>query len=131
MKKKKYFMLSAILSMFLLLGFGMAYNKGVDFKGMDILIFVVIIVIAGIAMYTSYKKDKSMEEGFPGEDEMSLQLKFKAGYYAFLSSMYIWIFILIFSSAFPDVETMIGAGVMLSILAFYIAKLSINKAINE
>jgi len=39
---------------------------------------------------------------------------YKAGYYSFLTSMYIWLFIFLFQRYFPDVETMLGGGILLS-----------------
>lgn len=131
MNKGKYFMLASILVMFSLLGFGVAYNKGFDFKGLDILIFALIVILGGIALYIAYKKDKSVAEGFPAEDEMSLLLKYKAGYFAFLWSMYMWLFIFIFKDKFPDVETMLGGGILLSALIFYIAKVMVKRGVNE
>ena len=131
MKKGKYFMLTSVLVMFVLLGFGLAYNKGFDFKGLDLLIFALIVVIGGIALLLSYKKDKSIAEGFPAEDEMSLLLKYKAGYFAFLWSMYMWLFIFIFKDKFIDVETMLGGGILLSALISCVAKFIVKREVNE
>jgi hypothetical protein len=117
--------------MFALLGFGLAYNKGFKFGGLDVLIFILIVVFGGIALFLSYRKDKSVAEGFPAEDEMSLLLKYKAGYYAFLWSMFMWLIIFIFKDKFPDVETMLGGGILISALISYIAKFIVKKEINE
>lgn len=37
------------------------------------------------------KRYKDAEQGFPPEDELSTQIKYKAGYFAFIASMYIWL----------------------------------------
>ena len=129
-KENKTFMLTSVLLMFALLGFGIAYNRGFDFKGLDLLIFALIVIVGGIAVFLSHKRDKSIEAGFPAEDEMSLLLKYKAGYYAFLSSMYIWLFIFIFKDKFPDVESMLGGGILLSALNSFFIKFIIKRGLN-
>jgi Predicted membrane protein (DUF2178) len=131
MKKGKIFMLTAILLMFALLGFGVAFSSGIELKRLDVLIFVLIVVIGVIALYLARKKDKSIAEGFPAEDEMSLLLKYKSGYYAFMISMYMWLFIFFFKDKFPDVETMLGGGVLLSALIFYGVTFVLKRGLNE
>ena len=128
---KKTYMMTSILVMFALLGFGIAYNRGFDFKGLDFLIFILIIVIGGIALFLAHKRDKSVEEGYPPEDEMTLLLKYKAGYFAFLASMYMWLFIFIFKDKFPDVETMLGGGILLSALISFIIKFVLKRDLND
>lgn len=130
-KGNKTFTLTAVLFMFILLGFGLAYNKGFNFKGLDIVIFALIIIIGALALFLSHKRDKSIQEGYPAEDEMSLLLKYKAGYYAFLISMYMWLFIFIFKDKFPDVETMLGGGILMSALISYVTKFFIKRGLNE
>ena len=130
-KVSKTFTMTSVLIMFLLLGFGVAYNRGFDFKGLDVLIFALIVILGAIALYLSYRKDKSVAEGYPAEDEMSLLLKYKAGYYSFLISMYMWLFIFIFKDKFPDVETMLGGGILLSALISFIVKFSIKRGVYE
>lgn len=127
MKKGKLYALTSILVMFTLLGFAWLYNTGFAFGGLDLLIFILIIVLGAIALYLAYKKDKSVAEGYPAEDEMSLLLKYKAGYYAFLASMYMWLFIFIMKDKFPDVETMLGGGILLSGLISFIMKVYVNR----
>lgn len=131
MKKGKVFMLTAVLVMFLLLGFGMAYKSGFKFMGLDLVIFILIVVLGAIALYRANKKDKSIAEGFPEEDEMSLLLKYKAGYYGYLASMYMWVFIFLFKDHFPDTESMIGGGILMSGLIGFIAKIVVKRNINE
>jgi uncharacterized membrane-anchored protein len=122
--------LTSILIMFILLGFGLAYNRGFDFKGLDLLIFALIVIFGAIALYVSYKRDLSIDAGFPADDEMTLLLKYKAGYYSFLISMYMWLFIFIFKDEFPDVETMLGGGILLSGLISFIVKFYIKRGFN-
>ena len=129
-KKNKTYMMTSIIVMFALLGFAIAYTNGFNYGGLDILIFALIIVIGSIALFLAHKKDKA-DEGFPEEDELSMLLKYKAGYYAFRASMFIWFFIFIFKEYFPDVETMLGGGILLSALSSFIIMFVLKRGLNE
>jgi len=95
-------------------GFIAVYKAGYIPTGLDIFIFLMIIVAAVYSFVTQMNKHKDIESGYPAEDEMSTLIKYKAGYYSFMSSMYMWLFIFLFKRYFPDVETMIGGGIIFS-----------------
>ena len=113
-RTKNELMLVSILVMMCIWGFVVVYEKGFIPTGLDLLIFVMIVIGAIYALVTAVKRQKDVESGYPAEDEMSTQIKYKAGYYAFLSSLYMWLFIFLFHRFFPDVETMLGGGILLS-----------------
>ena len=46
-------------------------------------------------------------------------------------SMYMWLFIFIFKDKFPDVETMLGGGILLSALLALIARVYVKKKFYE
>ena len=50
----------------------------------------------------------------PAADELSTRIKYRAGYYAFITSMYVWLFVWLFQRHFVDTETMLGFGILLS-----------------
>lgn len=131
MKKGKYFMLTSILVMFALLGFGLAYNSGFNFKGLDLLVFSAITIVGGVALYAAQKKDKAIAKGYTVEDELSLLIKYKAGYTSFLFSLFIWLFVFIFKDEFPNQELMFSGGLLLSIGVFFITRLVLKNRINE
>ena len=81
-------------------------------------------------MINSNKKDKEARDGFPSDDELSNIVKFKSGYYAYMSSMYMWLFIFLLRDKFPDVETMVGGGILLSALMAFISKIVVKKSLN-
>lgn len=115
MKRTKNEVMSvAVLVMMVIWGFVIYYKKGFIPTGLDLFIFVMIVIGAIYALVTAMKRQKDVESGFPAEDEMSSRIKYKAGYYAFLSSLYMWLFIFLFHRFFPDVETMLGGGILLS-----------------
>jgi len=72
-----------------------------------------------------------MQQGFPPEDELSTQIKYRAGYYAFIVSMYIWLFIFLFQRHLPDVETMLGGGILLSGVTAIVIKIYLTRNYNE
>ena len=88
-------------------------------------------MIGVIAFIRVLKKDREIDKGLPVEDEMSNLIKYKSGYYAFMASMYMWLFIFLFKDKFPNIESMLGGGILLSSLIWYIAKMLVKREINE
>jgi hypothetical protein len=62
---------------------------------------------------------------------MSTRIKYKAGYHAFMASMYIWLFIFLFKDLFPDVETMLGGGILLSAVTAMAIKAYLTRHYHE
>ncbi len=124
-------MVTSVLVMAAFWGF-IAVEKGTDLlQGIDIYIFALIVIFGGIAIYNAFKKDKEEKMGLKTEDELSDLIKYKSGYHAFLISMYMWLFIFIFKDKFPNTETMLGGGILMSALIFYITKLVVKRKLNE
>jgi hypothetical protein len=128
--KRRTLMITAILFMAAIWGFAIIEQKTDLFMGKGLIIFIFIVAGGIIALVSALKKDKEEKEGLPVEDELSDQLKYKAGYYAFLASMYMWLFIFIFKDKFPDLETLVGGGILTSVVIFYIAKVVVKKQFN-
>ena len=82
--------------------------------GLDVFIFAMIMIAGIYAFVVQMRCFKDLKSGFPPEDELSTQIKYKAGYYAFITSMYVWLAIFLFQRHFADVETMLGCGILLS-----------------
>ena len=109
------------------------YQAGYVPNGLQAVI-IVLIVISGIyAFVVHMKRHNDMKQGLPPDDELSTQIKYKAGYYAFLTSMYIWFFIFLFKHIFPDVESLLGTGILTSFFLSIVIKayLSRNYYANE
>jgi len=111
---KNTLLLVSVLVMFSIWGFIAIYKAGFIPTGLDIFIFAMIMIGGIYAFVTQMKRHKDIESGFPVEDEMSTRIKYKAGHHAFMASMYMWLFIFLFKDHFPDVETMLGGGILLS-----------------
>lgn len=130
-KNRKTLMITSILLMLVIWGF-IAIERGTDlFHGLDLVIFSLIVIIGVIALIRALKKDKEEKEGLPPEDELSLQIRNKSGYYAYMASMYMWLFIFLFKDKFPDIETMLGGGILLSALIGFISKLIVKRDLND
>jgi hypothetical protein len=112
--KRKTLMLSGVLIMAMIWGF-IAVEKSTNlFQGLGLYIFILIIILSVVVLVNAIKKDKEEKAGIPTDDELSTRIKYKAGYYAFIASMYMWMLIFFFKRYFPDVETMLGGGILLS-----------------
>lgn len=120
---RQILMLSSIIFMISVWGF-MGFGKDADlFQGLNLLLFILIIGVAVIAGLNMIKKDKEKKEGIPVDDELSTKIKYKAGYKAYMASMYMWLFIFFFKNYFPNTESMLGGGILLSALIFFIKNL--------
>lgn len=95
-------------------------------KGIDIFIFYAAIIIGIVALYYALRKNEEIKAGQPENDEMSMMIKYKAGYKAYMASMYMWLFIFLFRDKFPSPETMVGGGILMSALIFFITKYTVK-----
>ena len=130
-KNRKTLMITSILLMLVIWGF-IVIERGTDlFHGLKLVIIALIIVIGVIAIFRALKKEKEIKEGLPAEDELSLQIRNKSGYYAYMASMYMWLFIFLFKDKFPDTETMLGGGILLSALIGFISKMIVKRDLND
>lgn len=132
MKKSRIILL---ITLILVLGVIVAFTifgEGLNlFKGLNLVITLLILGLGVVAFILAAKKDKEEKAGIPPEDELTTKIKYKSGYYAYLASMYMWLFIFLFKDRFPDIETMIGGGILLSALIGFIAKVIVKKNLNE
>jgi len=124
-----------ILSSAVAMGFAWAFfalREQVNFATpLNILILVLIIIFGAVAFRRALKKEREEKAGIPPEDEMSTLIKYKSGYYAYMASMYMWLFIFLLKGKFPDTETMLGGGILLSALIFYISGIIVKRRLNE
>jgi len=130
-KRRKTLLITSVLIMAVIWAFIVLEKGTALFKGLDLVIFILIIIGGTIAFLSALKRDKEAKEGQPAEDELSTRIKYKAGYYAFMASLYMWLFIFLMKDKFPDNETMLGGGILLSALISYIAKYIVKKNFDE
>ena len=130
-KNRKSLLITSVLIIVVIWGF-IVIEKGADlFQGFNLFIFIFIIITGIIAFIKVLKQDKEEKEGFPAEDELSKLIKYKSGYYAYMATMYMWLFIFLLKDKFPDTETMLGGGILLSGLISLIVTYVVKKKFNE
>lgn len=110
--------LVGILVMFSIWGFIVVQRLGYVPAGIEIFIFLLILIAGVYAFIQGMKKQKDIDSGFPVEDELSDQIKYRAGYQTFIASMYIWIAMFLFQGWFKDHDTLFGIGVLLPAVIF-------------
>lgn len=132
MKKSRIILLiTSLLILAVIIGFSVFGDGPNILQGLSLVIIILIIGLAVIAFIAVLKKDKEERAGIPVEDEMTTRIKYKAGYYAYMASMYMWLFIFLLKDNFPDIETLLGGGILLSALIGFIAKVVVKRNYNE
>jgi uncharacterized membrane protein YidH (DUF202 family) len=66
----------------------MATDKSIDLMELACIIIVPLMLVFG-AFYMFWRKAKSMRSGLPMEDEFSKKVNYRAGYYAYMVSIYV------------------------------------------
>jgi len=88
-------------------------------SGLSIIIALLIILVSVVAVVLQIvNKRRDLEAGTPAEDEFTRLAKVYAGSLAFIYSMYLWLLIFVFNSAFTKPETMLGIGILGSALIY-------------
>lgn len=129
--KRKALLVSSILITLTILGFIVAVRGPELFGKLELFILILIISLGIVAIINALKRDRDNKAGIPVEDELSTRIKYKAGYYAYLISMYMWLFIFLLKDNFPDVETMLGGGILLSGALSVIIKYAVKYKFDE
>ncbi len=93
----------------------------------DGLFFIAIIGLVIYVFVKVKKEQKNRRAGLPIEDELSAKIKYKAGYYTFISSIYIWLGLLLFQNSFSQPDYLLGAGILVPIVLFLIVYNFLNK----
>jgi len=103
--------------------FGSSSMEFWDFSSIGIVL--LLLIGAGVMIF---KKAKSVKSGLPVEDELARKVNHKAGYYAFLGSMYFGLALMFFRDSFqkfglPDLacESLIGLQIVFTGLVFIVS----------
>ena len=123
--------LASVLIMVTIWTFIVNESDSETLKGLDLFLTIAIAAIAVVALILTRIKRKELAEGQPEEDELSKMLKYKAGYQAYMWSMYMWLFIFIVKDKFPNIESMIGGGILISVVLFYTSQYLVKRDFNE
>jgi hypothetical protein len=132
MKKQRIILVTAYL-LILSVVFGLKYlekQTGI-FKSINPLFLLALIIIAFVFTLQSLKRKDKKKNGIPIDDEFSLLIKYKIGYYSFLASSFLWYLLFILKDDFPDTETILGGGILLSTLIVIVTRIIIKRFPNE
>lgn len=129
--KRKTLLVSSILITLTILGFIVVVRGPELFSGLELFILILIIILGIVVFVNALRKERDIKAGLPVDDELSTRIKYKAGYYAYLTSMYMWLFIFLLKDNFPDVETMLGGGILLSAAISVIIKYVVKYKFDE
>ena len=108
----------------------LAYSRMDQIQPKMLIIYGLIGIVAIISILIAVRKMKEEKEGQPMEDEFSTRLKHKAGHDAYIASLYMWLFIFLFRDIFPDTETMVGGGILLSGVIGFVSKMMVKRNFN-
>ena len=64
----------------------------------------LIGIVITIFVVFSFKTKGIRDQGFPLDDERSIQIKYKAGYYAFILSWFLWLIIMVFTGFSGEIK---------------------------
>jgi hypothetical protein len=88
-------------------------------KGLVIFIAIIIVLVAAFTFIAQVvKKKRDIEAGNPAEDEFTKLTRVYAGSRAFTYSIYLWLLIFVFNSAFTKPQAMLGVGILGSALIY-------------
>ena len=121
----------SVLAMAGIWGFIAAYRSGYVPAGLEIFIFLLIMVAGIYAFVVQMRIHKDIESGFPADDELSMQIKYKAGYLAFTSSIYVWLALFLFKEWVTDYDTLFGIGVLLPAVMFIAIRSYLSRNYSE
>ena len=114
-----------------ILGYTVAYRQGFVPDGIEVFIFGLILVAGVYAFVRETRKHRDMKQGFPVEDELSENIKYRAGYHTFITSMYVWLALFLFQGWFRDHDTLFGVGVMLPAVIFIGIRAYLSRNLDE
>jgi len=130
MKAKRALLILVGLTLIFSVGI-LAYPQITELPPKMLLIYGLIWFVAIKSIFLAIKKMKEEKQGQPINDEFTTQIKYKAGFYAYITSMYMWLFLFLFRWLFPDIETIIGGGILLSGVIGFICKMIVKQNIND
>ena len=111
-------LLVSILFLVSIWGFVFAQRAGIIPGGLELFIFLLIMCAGIYAFVQEMKKHRDIEKGFPVEDELSEQIKYRAAYLTFMTSIYVWLALFLLKEWFTDYDTLFGLGVLIPAVMF-------------
>ncbi|MFA5417045.1 MAG: hypothetical protein WC341_01170 [Bacteroidales bacterium] len=98
----------------------------IDYKNSS-LFYVIILFVVLIGLLFYKKKNKGLNR----DDELSIHVKYKAGYHAYNVTVLLWFFIFLAQYHFKNTEIMLGGGILLSIVIGLVSRIIFKSRPNE
>ena len=129
--KKSSFILLLLVGLTLTFAIGIAaYAQMEAIPVKMMVIYGLIGVVALLSIAIAIKNIIEEKEGQPIEDEFTTLVKYMGGYYAYVASLYMWLFLFLFKDFFPDIETLLGGGILLSGVIGFICRIVVKRKFN-
>ena len=84
-----------------------------------------------IVTFLSYKIRMKKRLLKRADDELSIFVKYKASYYAYKTTLFIWLIVFILQKHFISAQAMLGVGMLLSVIFGIAAKIVANLESDE
>jgi magnesium-transporting ATPase (P-type) len=130
MKTKKALLILVGLTLTFSIGI-LVYSQRAVIQPKMLLIYALIGIVAIISIGIAFKKMNEEKEGQPLDDEFTMHIKYKAGFYGYIGSLYMWLFLFLFRDFFPDTETLVGGGILLSGVIGFTSKMIVKNQLDE
>ena len=98
---------------------------------LELVIFLLIMLFGVYGFFVHLRRHKDLMAGLPPDDELSEQIKYHAGYNAFITSLYIWFCLFLLKDMVPDHDTLFGLGVLLPAVIFMVGRSYLGRNFNE
>ncbi len=93
----------------------------------EIVMFGIVLVLVGFAVFLGVSRVRSLRRGEPGEDELSRKVMTRASSLAYYISIYLWLFVMYISDKTSlAARSLVGAGILGMALIFLFCWLGVK-----
>ena len=128
---KNTVMYVSVLFMMAIWGFLFARKGGYIPEGLQLVIFLLIMLFGVYAFFINMRRHKDLLAGLPLDDEFTVLIKHQAGYYTFITSLYFWFGLFLVKDLVPDHDTLFGLGVLAPSVMFMVARSYLGRRFDE
>lgn len=108
-----------------------ARSAGLVPGGLEIVIFLLIMLFGIYAFVLHMKRHKEIVAGLPVDDELSERIKLQAGYNSFVVAMYIWFGLFLVKDLVADHDTLFGLGVLVPAVIYMFSRTYLGRSFDE
>jgi hypothetical protein len=120
---KKAILMIVVSGLVLLTMIAWWISSGSVLSEMGIVIGISILIIVAIMLLESRKRIKEAKLNLPSDDELTKVADFKAGYYSYLISVYIWLILYFVKDLLPTRTHILAIGIILMAVVFLVARM--------